>query len=60
MKKPAFKIFAFAIMISLMVIANMIVFRSKAPLFWIITFIISILILILFPYKSFFKDQNQK
>jgi hypothetical protein len=60
MKKPAFKIFAFAIMISLMVIANMIVFRSKAPLFWIITFIISILILILFPYKSFFNDQNQK
>ncbi|PXY43441.1 hypothetical protein DMB68_20585 [Flavobacterium hydrophilum] len=60
MKKPALKILAFAIIISLMVIANMIVFRSRAPLFWIITFIISILILILFPYKAFFKEKNQK
>ena len=58
MKKGGLKIFAFAIIIATMIILNMIVFRSKAPLFWIITFIISILILIVFPYKSFFKDQK--
>jgi len=60
MKKGGLKIFAFAIIIATMIILNMIVFRSKTPLFWIVTFIISILILIVFPYKSFFKDQNQK
>lgn len=60
MKKGGLKIFAFAIIIATMIILNMIVFRSKTPLFWIITFIISILVLIVFPYKSFFKDQNQK
>jgi len=60
MKKRTLKIFGFLIILSVMVIINMIVFRSKAPLFWIITFIISILILILFPYKTFFKKQNQE
>jgi len=60
MKKRTLKIFGFLIILAVMVIINMIVFRSKAPLFWIITFIISILILILFPYKTFFKKQNQE
>lgn len=60
MKKRALKIFAFLIALIAMIIINMVVFRSTAPLFWIITLIISILVLILFPYKSFFKEQNQK
>lgn len=60
MKKTALKIFAFIILLIVMIVINMMVFRSESPLFWIITFIISVLILILLPYKSFFNQSNEE
>lgn len=58
MRSSILKILVFIILISIIIILNMIVFRSQEPMFWIITSIISIIILILFPYKSFFKKHK--
>ena len=60
MKKTTLRIFAFTILIAIIVILNMIVFRSQEPMYWIITLILSVLFLIVFPYKTFFKKPNQK
>ena len=59
MKKTTLRIFAFTILIAIIVILNMIVFRSQEPMYWIITLILSVLFLIVFPYKTFFKKPNQ-
>jgi len=55
MKKLAVRIIIFIIMIVILVILNMMVFRSPYPTLWFITSTLSVIGLICFPYKKYFK-----
>ena len=58
MRKTVFRALVFVLMIIVMIILNMYVFRSSLPIFWFLTLIGSVLILIIFPYNKFFKQTN--
>lgn len=55
MRSLLLRALAFILILVALVYINMWVFRSFMPMAWFITFIGSVIGLILFPYKKFFK-----
>jgi hypothetical protein len=60
MRRLILRIIAFVIMLIGMVYAIMAMFRSQIPMYWIIIAIICIVVLVIFPYKSFFNIKKSK
>jgi hypothetical protein len=60
MRKLILKSLLFLVMLIAMVIATMVLFRSAYPLMWIIASGLFTLILIIFPYRTFFNFKNNK
>lgn len=59
LKYLVLKAIAFASMLLLIVFANLWVFRSDTPYITIFTIIGSVMLLVIFPYNNYFK-QNEK
>jgi len=57
MRKNLLKSLFFAIMIALMIIGNIMVFRSEYPMSVFVTLIACLVVLILFPYEKFFNNK---
>jgi len=54
MKILFYKSVIFAFLVSATIFVNMMVFRSDYPLFWIPSALVSLILLVAFPYKKFF------
>ena len=57
MRKNLLKSLFFAIMIALMIIGNIMVFRSEYPMSVFAALITCLVVLILFPYEKFFNNK---
>nr|DAE86553.1 MAG TPA: hypothetical protein [Caudoviricetes sp.] len=49
------KVLMFIALIVLLFFCIMVLFRSELPYLWFLGLIVSVIILIIFPYKKFFK-----
>jgi hypothetical protein len=58
MRRVIFRYLVFAVLLVLLVIMNMMVFRSPFPVFWVPTGILTGVLLIYFPYETFFKKKE--
>lgn len=58
MKILIVKIIVFAILLSILLFFNILVFRSEFPYLWFASLTMSILILVFFPYNKFFNNKK--
>lgn len=59
MRTNILKVLAFILLLIFLFYINLWVFRSDYPSGWFFTFLGSVITLILFPYKTFFKTKNK-
>lgn len=60
MRKTAFKILLFTLILLSVFLVNMIAFRSDLPKLWFVTLIGSVIGFIFFPYNQFFNNNKNK
>jgi len=58
MRKTVLRLLIFALLVIILLVINLQVFRSEIPSFTIITLLGSVIGLLYFPYKTFFKTKQ--
>ena len=56
MRKIAIRVLVFIILLVALVFGIMVLFRSEFPYLWIVGLLVSVFILIDFPYERFFRN----